>query len=61
MQQFYVWVKVESTRKYTVEAGSHEEAMTLGQAGQDADGNAFTYTEEVESSEALDSLEAENG
>ena len=61
MASYYVWVKVESTRKYTVEAESHEEAMSLGQAGEDAEGNAFSYTEEVHSMESLDSLEEDYG
>lgn len=60
MASYYVWVKVESTRKYLVTgADDHAEALTLGQAGEDSDGNAFTYTEEIESSEAIDSLEKE--
>lgn len=61
MASYNVWVKVESTRKYTVDADSHDEAMTLGQAGEDAEGNAFSYTEVVDSAESLDSLEAEDG
>lgn len=61
MASYYVWVKVESVRKYTVQAESHEEAMSLGEVGEDAEGNEFSYTEEINSMESLDSLEEDYG